>query len=746
MEKILATITILLLATCLQAAPATIVKNGRARCQIVTPDAKIPAVEHAAIELQKFIFEITGARLPVVPENKARRGPSFLLGPCRKTVKAGLTERASKLREDGVLIKTVGKDIALLGRNERGHLYSVYVLLEKYWGVRFLAWDCTLVPKRSELSLPELDYSYAPPFMSRETLYFNSLPKDIASRQRLNGANTECDASTGGKISIFPYVHSFDDLFPETEYFKEHPEYYGLQGGKRVAGSVHAQLCLSNPDVLRLSKEKVLKWAVEHPEAILDVSQNDGNGACECEKCAETARLEGSQQGPILRFVNEIAGEVAKKYPDKWVETLAYAYSTAPPAITKPSTNVIIRLCHAGCFFHGFEQCGLGSQHATWLDQWQKLTQRIFIWHYATAFNHYLAPNPNLNGLAKDIKFYASHGVNGVMIQCNYQGAGGEMAELRQYLCAQLLWDPAQDPMRIRQEFCDGYYGPAAGDVIKFLALMDAQSEKPVHAFATWDPKDITPPELVASALKTLDLALSAARTLEFKNRIEKLMLPFWYVKLIHPEKFGLSKDQAPALVARVKRLFETNKIDFVCEGGKNAAPWIISMEAKYPTAPPKGVVFDLLRNAPAKTDNCADWRINSVERGGRIAATIFQHPDPEHNADGTFEIPLPKDEKMGFKFATVLSGPSENGVRFSVLINGEEVWNETKTVFLGPVAQKEKSAHDSILPSANPFSDHTIDLSSHAGKTIRLTLRVNAMSNTSYDWANWIEPKIVIR
>ena len=35
----------------------------------------------------------------------------------------------------------------------------------------------------------------------------------------------------------------------------------------------------------------------------------------------------------------------------------------------------------------------------------RKLTRRIFIWHYGTNFAHYLAPNPNLIGLAKDIKF-----------------------------------------------------------------------------------------------------------------------------------------------------------------------------------------------------------------------------------------------------------------------------------------------------------------------------------------------------
>ena len=144
--------------------------------------------------------------------------------------------------------------------------------------------------------------------MYRETLYYDSFPKEIAARQRLNGPATECDETVGGKIAFYPYVHSFDDLFPENEYFEQHPEYYGLQGGKRVAGKVHAQICLTNPDVLRIATETVMKWIEERPEVpIIDVSQNDGGGACECDSCVAIVNQEGSQQGPILRFVNAIA-------------------------------------------------------------------------------------------------------------------------------------------------------------------------------------------------------------------------------------------------------------------------------------------------------------------------------------------------------------------------------------------------------------------------------------------------------
>lgn len=740
----------LTLAVSSASGAATITALGQSNYQIVTPDKKSPVINYAAHELQYFMRKITGVILPIVPESRAGDSPAFLIGPCKRVQEAHLDEQAAKLKEDGVLIKTIGSDIALLGQNERGQIYSVYVLLEKFLGVRFLAWDCNVVPKQRELNLPELDYTYSPPFMYRETLYFNSFPKEIAARQRLNGPFTKCDASVGGKMEFFPYVHSFDDLIPPEEYFEKHPEYFSLLNGKRVALHVHSQLCLTNPDVLRIAKEKVMKWIEEHPDVpIIDVSQNDGEGACECDSCKAVVAEEGSQHGPIMRFVNAIADEVAKKYPDKWVETLAYAYAIKPPSITKPRPNVIIRLCHSGCFFHGFEQCSLGSNYPTYLQQWSHLTNRIFIWHYATNFAHYLAPDQNLAALAKDIKYYGSHGVNGVMVQCNYQGPGGELAELRQYLAAQLLWDPSQDPAKIREEFCKGYYGPAADDVMKFLALMDKAAEDPnVHAFAAWDPRKTVTPEFVNDALHILHKARAKASigSRVIVNRIDKLMLPIWYMQLSFPDVYALPESNAAPLWKETKRVMIANKITHVRETG-GASEWIAEMDARF-TPLPKNVVFSLLDTGRVKLENCADWRLSTVDKNGQTLRTIFHHPYDTNNADATYEIKLPqlqKGKRLWFKFGTVITSATEDGVRFSVLVNGEELWTKTQTSYLSSEEKTAKSAHDNIMPTEDPFTDNAIDLSAYANQTIKLTLRVNAINNSEHDWANWVQPRIVI-
>jgi hypothetical protein len=58
-----------------------------------------------------------------------------------------------------------------------------------------------------------------------------------------------------------------------------------------------------------------------------------------------------------------------------------------------------------------------------------------------------------------------------------YQSNGAEMAELRAWVLAQLLWNPHQDDRALIREFLEGYYGSAAARPInRYLALMQEAS------------------------------------------------------------------------------------------------------------------------------------------------------------------------------------------------------------------------------------------------------------------------------
>jgi len=705
----------------------TLAAGGKSAYRIVIPERPGPVIAYAARELQDLLEQVSGARLPIITEGKAGKGPALLLGPGRRALRLAAPGWRERLREDGVYLRTAGPDVVLLGRDDRGQLYSVYVLLERYLGVRFLAHDCTVAPRREVVTLPRIDYAYSPPFMYRETLYKDSFGRQIATRQRLNGPNCDLDAAVGGRIALFPYVHSAAQLVPPGKYFAEHPEYFSLVGGRRTDATVHGQLCWTNPDVLKIATAQVLAWIAERPEVpIIDVSQNDGGGACECERCQAVVREEGSEHGPILRFVNAIADEVARRYPGKWIETLAYAYSTRPPAVTKPRPNVIIRLCHAGCYFHGFERCGLGASLTDYLQGWARLTPNIFIWHYATNFAHYLAPNPNLEGLAADIRYYAAHNVRGLMVQADYQGSGGELAELRQYLAAQLMWDPGRDPRAIRLEFCRGYYGNAARSVMRYLDLMDREARRPeVHAFGAWDPTGTVTPEFVARGLEMLIEARARADSPLVAARVGRLLLPLWYMQICCPERYGLPLEEAGAVVSAFAAEVERSNVTFVCEGGApNMGGWLEEKRARY-AGLAANVVCDLyLDMAQAERENVLDWRPATVPDGGRNLLSIFQHPMAEGPGDATYHLALPAGRRLTLRFATALTAASTDGVRFAVVVEGKEIWSEIQTT--------------------QPPIKRELDLTPWAGRTMRLALRVSAGASNTYDWANWVRPQVV--
>ena len=121
---------------------------------------------------------------------------------------------------------------------------------------------------------------HKPAFEYREPYFSEAADRDWAARNKMNGVLMKLDAATGGKVRYYPFVHSFNALVPPEKYFRGHPEYFSLIDGKRRAE--RSQLCLTNPDVLRVGVESVERWIADHPEAtIFSVSQNDWTGWCE---------------------------------------------------------------------------------------------------------------------------------------------------------------------------------------------------------------------------------------------------------------------------------------------------------------------------------------------------------------------------------------------------------------------------------------------------------------------------------
>ena len=70
-----------------------------------------------------------------------------------------------------------------------------------------------------------------------------------------------------------------------------------------------------------MAKTRVRDWIKEHPEAsIISVSQNDTGKWCQCEKCKTLDDAEGSPAASMIHFVNAIAEDIEKDFPNIRIE------------------------------------------------------------------------------------------------------------------------------------------------------------------------------------------------------------------------------------------------------------------------------------------------------------------------------------------------------------------------------------------------------------------------------------------
>ena len=452
--------------TAVQVHGVTIAENGVAEAVIViAPDAPQPE-QHAAGELANFLSQITGAKFDIVPPPAAGK-TRLLVGPQAAKL-AAPDFSADGLGAEGIIIRSAGDDLILAGGYPRGTLYAVYTFLEEQLGCRWWSSTESTIPKKPTLQVANLDVRYVPVLEYRSPYWFDAFDGDWAARNKCNGQAHRLDDERGGRHIYEGFVHTFYPLVSPEKYFKDHPEWFSEINGKRTYD--HAQLCLTNEQMRKELVKNLKERLRNNPAAtIASVSQNDWRGNCQCSNCAAIEKEEESPAGLMLRSVNAIAQDIEKEFPTVAISTLAYQYTRKPPKLTKPRHNVIIQLCSIECSFSKPLSDERNKAFRDDIVGWSKICDRLYIWDYTTNFRHHIMPHPNLRVLGPNVKFFADHNVKGIFEQGAYTTNGAEMAELRAWVLAKLLWNPSLDGQKLIDEFIEGYYGPAAPHIKAYL-------------------------------------------------------------------------------------------------------------------------------------------------------------------------------------------------------------------------------------------------------------------------------------
>jgi hypothetical protein len=515
-----------------------IARRGKPVAKIVLAADAGETEKWAADELAFFLHLSTGCAIPV--SSDPTPGLNRLLVGEGAARLAGSGFDARSLQAEEIVVQTEGSDLILAGGSPRGTLYAVYTFLEDVVGCRWWTRDAWNIPRKPTLSLAPLSVRYAPPLEYREPFWFVAFDPFWAARNKANGTRAGGDDRRGGRHIYEGFVHTFYRLIPPDVYFASHPEWFSEIDGKRT--SENAQLCLTNEE-MRQELVKNLKTGLrDNPGAtIASVSQNDCFNPCTCPLCRAVDEEEGSPSGSLLRFVNAVAADIEAEFPRITIDTLAYQYTRKPPRVTRPRPNVIIRLCSIECSFSRPLDYPRNKDFLDDLEGWSKIANRLFIWDYTTDFSHYIQPHPNYGVLGPNIRLFIKNNVRGIFEQGAYQSWGSEMAEMRAWMLAKLLWNPALDADKLKQEFLDGYYGPMAAHISEYLALLEKSvlaSGDPLGCYSPTDAQFLSL-ETMLEAWDILKKAeTKAAGNAELVRRLRRVQMPVAYVVLARWDGF----------------------------------------------------------------------------------------------------------------------------------------------------------------------------------------------------------------
>jgi len=494
---------------------------------IVVDSEAIPSEKYAAQEFQRFFEQATGILLPVHnSDNKASN--HVYIGNSAALAESGIAVDVSELGEEGLHVIIKDDVLAIVGGRPRGTLYGVYQFLEDEFGVRFLTHDHTHVPDSSKARIPCREYVYEPPFSFRWSYYAeNSKRPEFASRLRVN--TVTADEKLGGKTGQNLISHSFHKLVPFSKYGKDHPEYYALVDGKRDTNTAWSgpQLCVTNPEVVRVAAEAAIRFLDEYQFSNVSVSQADTDKYCCCDRCQEVNMREGTPMGSQLAFVNAVAELVEKAHPNVKVGTLSYWYTRKPPKTIRPRHNVQIQLCSIECCtLHPIDDpgCPRNTEFCRDVNEWGKICDDVWIWNYNTNFTAYDLPFPNLRSIGPNVRYFLRNNAKGVFMQANGNGTSGELSDLRNYVISRLLWNPSLDDQKLIVEFVKLHYKSAAQPILDYIEMLhDNAEESGVHPNCFPKPEEVgLRPEIARKALDYFNRALKLARDEAVRARVEK--------------------------------------------------------------------------------------------------------------------------------------------------------------------------------------------------------------------------------
>ena len=478
MRKVLSTLLLFTFALAVM-ADITIAEKGKSNYVIMIPDNCPGHIQKSVYDMQDILHRITGVKLPVKKESAVAAGvPKLSVGNTNFAKQHVRFAKGANAEE--MAVKTVGKDIVINGNSIVGTCFAIYDFLENQCGCRWYDKFNVKIPKKAKLVIKDVNMQRAPSFIFRRifTQARNWSSGDPLGSLRSKATYNSIPNPVMGRPTDIHSMYFYTRDWPKDKLYllSKNPD------GRRNAqkGQLGPNTCVTHPEAVALFKRK-LRYFISRDRAdskkygyvapiLYNISINDCSSYfCYCDSCQAVVKKHG-ESGLLLHFINMLAKDIAKDYPDVIIHTCAYAFTAPPPKTDiKAAPNVAVELAHnIGNYYSAIEE-DTNPAFANQVKNWGARTGMLGIWDYWVFYwDTYPAPYHNVHQIKKDLMFYYKNGVRTLRIESEAADTANFFS-LKYWLGYKLMDDITQDDKALINEFMNDYYGPAAPEMKEFM-------------------------------------------------------------------------------------------------------------------------------------------------------------------------------------------------------------------------------------------------------------------------------------
>ena len=478
---------------------------------VLSPTAAI-MTRFAAVELQQLLSRKLGYEPPIVEQPSAEKC-SFVLGLNEYSQAAGID--AESLCRDAFIIRTVGNNIHILGRDdaqydqfaavkrasgwqfhyEKGTLFGVYDFLERFAEARFFFYDQGTIVPPGPLQIPSIDIYDRPDFEVRQVQIYQG--KHFESENGVLARNMDYLRRRFGTQYV-PCCHGLGGLGYFQRFGQSHPEYFALDStGARVNAPRrdvwHAHFCytsavkeeiyqdarsclLNEPASKRgiITPYDKVGWdpTAQAPGSVFCAMPGDSFFRCQCDNCRPYMQDERSISDFYWGFVFDLAERLQREGIPGLVTNMSYPPYRLIPSNRSMPANVYVMTATRGPWNERYPE--LQAADTARIRDWVEYGQRkTWLWNYANKFGSCDFPGiPHTTPKAVG-KYYQDVAplIFGAFLESEtdcYQ-----FNFLNYYVFSKVAWDNRCDVNAVLQDYYQRLFGAAAQPLRQFFERLE---------------------------------------------------------------------------------------------------------------------------------------------------------------------------------------------------------------------------------------------------------------------------------